>query len=148
MLRTKGLPTKKKKKKENIHFWKIIRYTHPNIIRKNLRMGCHKPFRLQRSLHFSFSYQTRSLNFSIETMVSEWKERVAELTWDEWISEPGSPTDWLCRTRNTSLDQNWCPKPGETWLMVLALTFWGCQSLTSARFGKVLWEGWNLGGKR
>ena len=46
-------------------------------------MGRHKPFQLQRSLHFSFSYQTRSLNFSIEKfMVSEWEERVAELTWD------------------------------------------------------------------
>ena len=45
-------------------------------------MGRHKPFQLERSLHFSFSYQTRSLNFSVETMVSEWKERVSELTWD------------------------------------------------------------------
>lgn len=46
-------------------------------------MGCHKPFQLQRSLHFSFSYQTRSLNFSVEKFkVSEWEERVAELTWD------------------------------------------------------------------
>ena len=50
---------------------------------KNLRMGRHKPFQLQRSLHFSFSYQTRSLNFSVEKFkVSEWEERVAELTWD------------------------------------------------------------------
>ena len=33
-------------------------------------------------------------------------------------------------------------------MMVLELTFWGCQCLTSARSGEVLWEGWNLGGKR